>query len=306
MTTSPILPNFDPKMLSRASPAPPTAVPTRPAASRARNNSIASTLETSKQRPPSSASNKPNGAVPPAPDSASPAQNGSRAPADAKPPKETPVPVKVEAVAMEATPQPTVVVTNTHSRKNSVAKDDSEPKPETPQVTPTVTTVVTTKSGRASKPSTPALGSFPETVRSRSSRNTQAGGAAAKRSHKKGASTQPTIAVQAAAAADEDANSSVQGDDDGEIDANEPRYCYCNGVSYGEMVACDADDCEKEWFHLGCVGLRSAPSANSKWRRPARKTHDLVGYSADVFLAKWYCDNCKNRMKHGGKKVNGR
>jgi Chromatin remodeling protein, contains PhD zinc finger len=23
------------------------------------------------------------------------------------------------------------------------------------------------------------------------------------------------------------------------IDKNEPRYCYCNGVSYGEMIKCD-------------------------------------------------------------------
>lgn len=23
------------------------------------------------------------------------------------------------------------------------------------------------------------------------------------------------------------------------VDPNEPVYCYCQGVSYGEMVACD-------------------------------------------------------------------
>lgn len=26
------------------------------------------------------------------------------------------------------------------------------------------------------------------------------------------------------------------------IDPNEPLYCYCQQVSYGEMVACDNDD----------------------------------------------------------------
>ncbi|KAL7409364.1 Phd domain in Ing1-like protein [Mrakia frigida] len=41
------------------------------------------------------------------------------------------------------------------------------------------------------------------------------------------------------------------------VDPNEPRYCYCNGVSYGEMIACDNEDCEKEWFHIGCVGTVS-------------------------------------------------
>ena len=27
-----------------------------------------------------------------------------------------------------------------------------------------------------------------------------------------------------------------------EIDPNEPRYCLCGDVSYGEMVGCDNDD----------------------------------------------------------------
>ncbi|KLO14861.1 hypothetical protein SCHPADRAFT_902859 [Schizopora paradoxa] len=49
------------------------------------------------------------------------------------------------------------------------------------------------------------------------------------------------------------------------IDPHEPRYCYCNEVSWGEMIACDAADCEKEWFHLGCVGMTEAPRGNNKW-----------------------------------------
>jgi hypothetical protein len=45
------------------------------------------------------------------------------------------------------------------------------------------------------------------------------------------------------------------------IDSNEPRYCICNQVSYGEMVACDNEDCPHgEWFHLPCVGLKTAPT----------------------------------------------
>jgi hypothetical protein len=27
-----------------------------------------------------------------------------------------------------------------------------------------------------------------------------------------------------------------------EIDPNEPTYCICNKVSFGEMIACDNDD----------------------------------------------------------------
>nr|POE47242.1 inhibitor of growth protein 3 [Quercus suber] len=48
-------------------------------------------------------------------------------------------------------------------------------------------------------------------------------------------------------------------------DPNEPKYCYCNRGSYGEMVACDNDDCAREWFHLGCTELRRAPAEEEKW-----------------------------------------
>ncbi|CEP08329.1 hypothetical protein [Parasitella parasitica] len=47
------------------------------------------------------------------------------------------------------------------------------------------------------------------------------------------------------------------------IDPNEPLYCYCQQVSYGEMVACDNTDCEIEWFHLACVDLKTVPKG--KW-----------------------------------------
>ncbi|KAI7862601.1 hypothetical protein BDF14DRAFT_1523090 [Spinellus fusiger] len=48
-----------------------------------------------------------------------------------------------------------------------------------------------------------------------------------------------------------------------DIDPNEPRYCYCNQVSFGDMVACDGENCEKEWFHYICVGLIEPPAG--KW-----------------------------------------
>ena len=52
--------------------------------------------------------------------------------------------------------------------------------------------------------------------------------------------------------------------DEGEGE-DEPRYCYCNGVSYGQMVACDNDACPREWFHLQCVQLEKAPGGRTKW-----------------------------------------
>ncbi|KAF1845354.1 uncharacterized protein K460DRAFT_366231 [Cucurbitaria berberidis CBS 394.84] len=53
----------------------------------------------------------------------------------------------------------------------------------------------------------------------------------------------------------------VESDEDGE----EPRYCYCNEVSYGNMIACDNDNCPREWFHLPCVRLEKAPVGRTKW-----------------------------------------
>jgi Inhibitor of growth proteins N-terminal histone-binding len=38
-------------------------------------------------------------------------------------------------------------------------------------------------------------------------------------------------------------------------DATEPTYCYCNRISFGEMIACDNVECPIEWFHFECVGL---------------------------------------------------
>ncbi|XP_067935879.1 inhibitor of growth protein 3-like [Watersipora subatra] len=67
-----------------------------------------------------------------------------------------------------------------------------------------------------------------------------------------------------------------QGSSDWAFDPNEPRYCVCNQVSYGEMVGCDNADCTIEWFHYGCVGLTSAPKG------------------------KWYCPSCQSSMKRRG------
>ncbi|KAK5677118.1 hypothetical protein LTS10_010307 [Elasticomyces elasticus] len=73
-----------------------------------------------------------------------------------------------------------------------------------------------------------------------------------------------------------DADIEVEGDVEGELeedededhdpdDPNEPKYCYCNRGSYGEMVACDNDQCEREWFHIGCTELQEAPGEDEGW-----------------------------------------
>lgn len=77
------------------------------------------------------------------------------------------------------------------------------------------------------------------------------------------------------------------------VDPNEPRYCYCDNVSFGEMIGCEVsplasnnskpiltgdsifcpyqnDDCPHGgWFHLTCVGMNTAPKD------------------------KWWCSSCK-------------
>lgn len=62
-------------------------------------------------------------------------------------------------------------------------------------------------------------------------------------------------------------------EDEPPIDPNEPVYCYCKQVSWGEMVACDGPKCQNEWFHLACVGLNAPPEG------------------------KWYCNECNNKLK---------
>ena len=48
-----------------------------------------------------------------------------------------------------------------------------------------------------------------------------------------------------------------------DIDPDEPTYCLCDQVSYGEMIGCDNDLCPIEWFHFTCVQLSSKPKG--KW-----------------------------------------
>ncbi|XP_032352524.1 inhibitor of growth protein 1 isoform X1 [Camelus ferus] len=57
------------------------------------------------------------------------------------------------------------------------------------------------------------------------------------------------------------------------IDPNEPTYCLCNQVSYGEMIGCDNDECPIEWFHFSCVGLSHKPKG------------------------KWYCPRCRGESE---------
>jgi hypothetical protein len=160
--------------------------------------------------------------------------------------------------------------------------------------------------GRSSKTATPIMGSFAESLenidveranglkskrpqpRSRMKDQLQDSlsptGLPVKRSHKKGAGLAAQAAAmqakRAAKDATEDAASSMaegdQEEDDEEANGEEALYCYCQGISYGEMVACDAENCPREWFHLECVGLEKAPGKNSKGNLPSIPLHPQV------------------------------
>ncbi len=55
-------------------------------------------------------------------------------------------------------------------------------------------------------------------------------------------------------------------DDEVSIDPDEPTYCLCDQISYGEMICCDNDLCPIEWFHFSCVSLSTKPKG--KWFCP--------------------------------------
>lgn len=54
-------------------------------------------------------------------------------------------------------------------------------------------------------------------------------------------------------------------DDDG---SDNRKYCVCQKVSFGDMIACDNESCPYEWFHWSCVGLKSEPQQGGTWYCP--------------------------------------
>ncbi|PKS06842.1 hypothetical protein jhhlp_006918 [Lomentospora prolificans] len=73
-------------------------------------------------------------------------------------------------------------------------------------------------------------------------------------------------------------------DDEGNpIDPEEPRYCLCNGVSFGTMIQCDnTDNCKGEWFHLECVNLEDIPARTTKWYCPDCRVALNIGEKGEV------------------------
>ena len=64
-----------------------------------------------------------------------------------------------------------------------------------------------------------------------------------------------------------DADEDAEGEEDIEEEAMEESgdaddqalYCICQKMSYGEMIACDDEECEREWVRLSVLLFSPAP-----------------------------------------------
>lgn len=100
--------------------------------------------------------------------------------------------------------------------------------------------------------------------------------AAKKKAQRKGATTTATAVKEQEENADLDSVAGMAHPSDVldmPVDPNEPTYCLCHQVSYGEMIGCDNPDCPIEWFHFACVDLKIKPKG------------------------KWYCPKCTQDRK---------
>ncbi|PLB40776.1 putative PHD finger domain protein [Aspergillus candidus] len=108
----------------------------------------------------------------------------------------------------------------------------------------------------------------------------QNGGAAVSYGRRKAKPTKKRVSSRDPGSEGGQTREDIRIDEDGvveEIDPHEPRYCLCGDVSFGTMICCENQDCDREWFHLHCVGLSEVPSRT----------------------AKWYCPDCRVRFNKG-------
>lgn len=129
------------------------------------------------------------------------------------------------------------------------------------------------------KPSTPAAAPHTVTTTSASRlRKRPEGAAAAASEGRQKSSTRKAGSAAAANARRAVRDAKVQEEEEEYDEENteedpdmDPRYCYCNDVSFGTMIWCEHPQCKYNWFHLKCVGMTKAPPKE----------------------VKWYCDECR-------------
>ncbi|KAF2731931.1 hypothetical protein EJ04DRAFT_514227 [Polyplosphaeria fusca] len=80
--------------------------------------------------------------------------------------------------------------------------------------------------------------------------------------------------VQSEAGTEDEEASGVGGAEGEEDESDDTKYCFCQRVSFGDMVACDNDNCQLQWFHWECVGIKEEP------------------------VGDWLCPNCSQQPPH--------
>ncbi|CAJ0941859.1 unnamed protein product, partial [Mesorhabditis belari] len=78
------------------------------------------------------------------------------------------------------------------------------------------------------------------------------------------------------------ANGNRKGERDDEGTTDEPTYCQCSRISFGEMVCCDNQKCEIEWFHFECVDLKRKPTG--KWYCPSCRHPDSFKHPKNAII----------------------
>jgi inhibitor of growth protein 3 len=73
--------------------------------------------------------------------------------------------------------------------------------------------------------------------------------------------------VASEAGTEDEDMSGVNGGDADEEESDDTKYCFCQRVSFGDMVACDNDNCQYQWFHWECVNIKEEPVGD--WLCPA-------------------------------------
>lgn len=163
----------------------------------------------------------------------------------------------------------------TIDRESSARKHKKKISSHLPQHTPTTPTPIPSSSSSISSHAESSTSSIAEVIPSPAAVNAVATTSAA-------AATAAAAVQRSNSVAVENSNLVVEQTPEGEwsYDPNEPRYCICNQVSYGDMVACDNDACPFEWFHYPCVGITQPPKG------------------------KWYCPKCTASMRRRGNRKN--
>lgn len=65
-------------------------------------------------------------------------------------------------------------------------------------------------------------------------------------------------------------------EEEGDDETDDKLYCYCNQRSFGEMVGCENPNCKREWFHIGCLNLKTVPQ-EEHWYCPECRADEGVG-----------------------------